>query len=221
MANGTAAIVAAGGRGERSGSEVPKQFADLEGRPLFLWSLDRLLAWGCEAIVLVVPPDRIEWARTQLEGAEAVQVVGGGEVRQASVSNGLAGVKTDVVFVHDAARPFVDAGVLDALVAALEQHDAAIPVVPLSETLKETAGDRVVRTVDRARLVLSQTPQAFRTEALRDAHRRAADEAHIGTDDAALVERYGGTVGTVPGSRINIKLTYPEDFTLARAMMRS
>ena len=145
----------------------------------------------------------------------------GGRTRQASVAAGLARIESPVVLVHDAARPFLEEGVLDVLLIALREHDAAIPAIPVGETLKETNGGLVRRTVDRSALVLSQTPQAFHTPALRDAHERARMDGFESTDDAELIEHYGGRVAIVPGSRKNIKLTYPEDFALAEAMINS
>ena len=171
--------------------------------------------------MLVVPADRAVWARDETKDRSQVEVVTGGELRQESVGNGLQKVSTGTVLVHDAARPLFDETVLDALVDALSSHDAAIPGVPVGETVKEAEGSRVVRTVDRRNLVLSQTPQAFHTATLRDAHARAADEDFTSTDDAELIERYGGMVAVVPGSRNNIKLTYPEDFALAEALIGS
>ncbi len=178
------------------------------------------MTWGCDEIVLVVPPDHIPWTERHL-GDLTAQVVAGGDVRQQSVANGLERVSAGIVFVHDAARPFVELRVLDELVKALDAADAAIPVVPVDETLKHISEDVVTRTVERAGLALSQTPQAFRGEVLREAHVRASAEGRSVTDDAELIELYKGTVATVRGSRTNIKLTYPEDFALAEAMVAS
>lgn len=171
--------------------------------------------------MLVVPSERVGWAREQTRARSDVEVVAAGEVRQESVANGLEKVSSSTVLIHDAARPFIDRGVLDALVDALARYDAAIPAVPVDETVKETNGSSVVRTVDRSQLVLSQTPQAFHTVTLRRVHERARTDGYTSADDAELIERYGGTVGVVPGSRNNIKLTYPEDFALAEALISS
>ena len=150
-----------------------------------------------------------------------VDVVEGGETRQDSVAQGLAKIATPRVVVHDAARPFVDQNTVESAVGALDEADAAVPVVPVPETIKRIAGTRVSETVDRSDLTLAQTPQAFRTEVLRSAHARARTDGFVATDDAQLVERYGGVVAVVSGSRRNIKVTYPEDFALAEALMRS
>lgn len=150
--------------------------------------------------------------------AKNALVVVGGPSRQASVANGLASVETDLVVVHDAARPFVDAETVAALVAGLGDADGAVPVVPVGETIKEVEGADVRGTVDRTNLFLSQTPQLFRTSALRAAHAKAQADGIEGTDDAQLVERNGGSITTIPGFRKNIKLTFPEDFDLAARM---
>ncbi len=168
-------------------------------------------------MVVVVPSEWIDIARDAL--GRDVDLVIGGETRQASVYNGLARIDTSVVVVHDAARPLVDAMLVESVVRALDNADGAIPVVPVGETIKEVAEERVVRTIDRSRLTLAQTPQAFRTDVLRMAHEKARADGHTGTDDAELVERVGGTVAVVPGSARNIKLTFPEDFALAEALM--
>ncbi|MDQ4095534.1 MAG: 2-C-methyl-D-erythritol 4-phosphate cytidylyltransferase [Actinomycetota bacterium] len=214
-------MLAAGGRGERTGSPVPKQFVSLAGRPVFSWALQRLLDVGCERVVIAAPADRTEWLREQVASVRGVDVVEGGAVRQASVAAGLDVIRTPVVLVHDAARPFIEEEVVDALLAALRDRDAAIPVIPVGETLKEARSGVIRRTIDRSTLVLSQTPQAFHTETLRAAHERARSEGYESTDDAELIERYGGRVATVAGTRRNIKITYPEDLSLAEAMMRS
>ena len=225
----TAAIVAAGGRGERARGGLGrtagrkrgatlKQFQELGGRPLIAWSLDVIVTAGCEPIVVVVPPESIPEARSLL--GDGVVVVAGGASRQESVRNGLAQVSTVNVVVHDAARPFVTPEMIERTVASLEDAEGAIVATPLDETLKRVEGDLVADTVTRAHLWRVQTPQSFRTQVLKDAHDKAADEGFEVTDDASLVERYGGRVVVVHGTRANIKLTYPEDFVIAEAMIK-
>lgn len=212
-------MIAAGGRGERVGAPSPKQFAPLGDRPLLFWSLDVLDEAGCDPLILVVPAECVDRAQALTNEKERVLVVEGGLTRQESVANGLRHVDTENVFVHDAARPFIDVALVHRLADALGSSDGVIPVVPVGETVKEINGSWVVQTVDRSNLVLSQTPQLFSTEPLRRAHERAADEGYVSTDDAELIERYIGEVETVPGSRRNIKLTYAEDFELAESML--
>jgi 2-C-methyl-D-erythritol 4-phosphate cytidylyltransferase len=214
--------VAAGGIGERARrvpSDAPKQFVTLAGRPLFHFALHAVRDAGCDPLVLVVPPGWEERASAALpEGVQAV-VVAGGETRQHSVGNGLERVDTERVVVHDAARPLATAELVRSLIEELDDAEAVLAAVPVDETLKQVDDGNVVQTVDRTTMWRSQTPAAFRTEALKDAHRRAAEEGFVGTDESQLVERYGGRVRVVRGSRANLKVTFPEDFALAEAML--
>ncbi|MGH2808341.1 MAG: 2-C-methyl-D-erythritol 4-phosphate cytidylyltransferase [Actinomycetota bacterium] len=219
-------MVPAAGIGERARtneSDPPKQFVTLGGRPMFMWAVDALLMAGCDPVVLVVPPVMIDTAQALTEMPGAIQFTGGGATRQESVSHGLERVTTDAVVVHDAARPFVTGDLVRDVMAALEDADAVVAAVPMDETLKRaTVGDAPVTvkgTVDRSDLWRAQTPAAFRTEVLRDAHSRARAEGFVGTDESSLVERYGGVVRVVLGTRSNLKVTFPEDFAVAEAMM--
>ena len=149
-----------------------------------------------------------------LAGLDHLPPVPGGATRQASVRAGLealAGLQPDIVLVHDAARPFIPAGTVPALLAALRSAPGAIPAVPVADTLKRAAGGLVVSTVAREGLYRAQTPQGFRFDALLAAHRAGAGDP--ATDDAALLEAQGLAVAVVAGSEDNIKLTHPEDLS--------
>jgi 2-C-methyl-D-erythritol 4-phosphate cytidylyltransferase len=183
-----------------------------------LWSLQTLSDFGCSAIVVVVPGAHVEMAREMARPFEAAQVTEGGASRQESVSNGLAAVSADHVVVHDAARPFLSVELLKRVLDALESWDAAIAAEPVEETLKEVDDERVVKTIDRSQIWRAQTPQAFRTSALRRAHERARRNGLVATDDAQLIENAGGRVGVVRGDRRNIKVTYDEDFRVAESI---
>ena len=206
----------AGGGGRRFGG--PKQFEDLHGRRVLDWSLAAARA-ACDGVVAVVPSDRLSAERGGLQSeAGVVVVVAGGSTRSGSVRAGLAAVPDDaeIVVVHDAARPLAGADLFHRTVAAVRAGaDAAIPGVPVTDTVKRVEDGRVVETVERSRLVAVQTPQAFRAEALRRAH--AGDPE--ATDDAALVESVGGTVVVVEGDPRNFKLTSPDDLVVARALL--
>ena len=196
-------MVAAGG-GTRFGG--PKQFADLGGRRVVDWALE-VAGAATDGVVLVVPAD---------QPVPAGAVVGGA-TRAESVRRGLAVVpaEAEIVVVHDAARPFADRSLFDAVIAAVRSGaDGAVPATPVSDTIKQVddAGV-VVATPARASLVAVQTPQAFRASVLRRAHHDEFD----GTDDASLVERIGGRVVTVPGDPDNRKLTVADDLDWARA----
>jgi 2-C-methyl-D-erythritol 4-phosphate cytidylyltransferase len=186
---------------------------------LISWSYDVLRAAGCNPVVVVVPEETLNVVRGLL--GPAVVLATGGETRRDSVRSGLETISSDLVVVHDAARPFVSVGLVAAVLDRLRDYDGAICAVPVTETLKETSGQVVVETVDRARLYRAQTPQAFKTGVLKRAHERALRDRFDPTDDAQLVERCGGRVGLVEGSHTNVKITYSEDFHLAEAYARS
>jgi 2-C-methyl-D-erythritol 4-phosphate cytidylyltransferase len=167
---------------------------------------------ACDAVVLVLAEDAV-W-----DGAAVWATVIGGATRSDSVRAGLAAIPegAEIVVVHDAARPLADRVLFDAVIAAVRAGaDAAVPGIPVADTLKRVDGARVVETVARDDLVAVQTPQAFRCAALRAAHRGAPDA----TDDAALIEAIGGTVVVVPGDPRNLKVTTPTDLAVAAVLL--
>ena len=135
--------------------------------------------------------------------------------------SGLEGIESEHVVIHDGARPLASTSLVHRVVEALSHHEAAVAAIPLDETVKLVSGEDVVTTIDRSGLWAVQTPQAFLTSVLRAAHERAIADEYTATDDAGLVERYGGRVCVVRGARTNIKLTYPEDFELAEALLEA
>ncbi len=196
-------VVVAAGAGRRFGG--PKHDLALGGKSLWEWARDALLAGGAAGVVLVGP----------VPGG-----VPGGERRRDSVAAGIAELPDDTatVLVHDAARPLAGADLVARVAARLHQGgvDGVVPVVAVRDTVKEVRGDRVVRTVDRSRLVTVQTPQGFDLAALRAAHRSVPGDA---PDDAWLVEQAGGAVATVPGDPRNLKVTYPDDLAVLAALL--
>ncbi len=216
-------MLVAAGSGDRLGTEQPKAFAPLGGRPLLAESLERLDAsdW-IDALVVVVPADWVEPAillAEELVASKVAAVVPGGATRADSVRAGLEEVPPEalVVVVHDAARPLVDDAVLGRVLGALgEGVDGAIPALPLADTIKRVTGGRVVETVDRAELVAVQTPQAFLAERLRAAY--AGHLAHA-TDCASLVERAGGSVAVVEGDPALLKVTTRADLVRVESML--
>lgn len=171
--------------------------------------------------MLAVPHDRLDDARAEVEGFSEVVVVPGGHTRQGSVRAALELIDTETVVVHDAARPLTPAALFDAVVEALREADGAVPGAAVDETLKRAREGRVVETIARSGLYRIQTPQAFRTSALKEAHRRAHRDGFEGTDDAQLLERLGYTIALVEGRGPNPKLTHPADFELAEALLRA
>lgn len=203
------AVVVAGGGGTRFGA--PKQFAMLDGRPLVAWAVDAARG-AVDGVVLVLPADRTGVAY----GADVV--VAGGETRSDSVRAGLDAVpdEAEIVVVHDGARPLATSALFREVVGAVRGGaDGAVPGMAVRDTLKVVADDTVVSTMARHGLVAVQTPQAFRADILRTAHRAAGDA----TDDAALVEESGATVRVVPGDPRNVKVTTPADLELVAALV--
>lgn len=226
--DGVTGIVVAGGSGARLGADVPKAFVEVGGHSMLRWSVDLLRAAGVHDLVAVVPADAIDRARADL--GETIRLVVGGRSRTASVAAGLAALPDacEVVAVHDAARPFVPVEVVRKVVDAVVRADGVVGAAPglaVADTLKRVGTDRVVQTtVDRADLVVVQTPQVFRRDVLEAAHQRAAATAEAGTDDLALVETLvedhmvEGTVVVTPGSPLGLKITYPDDLVLGAAI---
>ncbi|MFT4299366.1 MAG: 2-C-methyl-D-erythritol 4-phosphate cytidylyltransferase [Aeromicrobium sp.] len=218
------ALVLAGGTGSRFGSEQPKQLLDLGGRSVFARSVDALAGHRrVDRIVLVThAASAPEAERIAAAEPKVVSVVAGGDTRAASTRAGLAAVPAwgddDLVLVHDAARPLVPPAVIDACVSALDNNDAATPALECVDTVVEVDADRMVRTIQRARLRRVQTPQAFRASVLCRAH--AADALAPGepTDDCAVVLAHepGARVVVVPGDERNLKITRPGDLAQAR-----
>lgn len=216
------AIVPAGGRGVRMGRK--KQGLPLWGRPVLRWTLEALAASpGVRGVVVVVPAEDVGSWRRRLRGCRKVAaVVAGGAERQASVACGLRAVPSaaSVILVHDGVRPCVTPALVSRVAAAARVDGAAIAALPVAETLKQGADGWVRTTVSREGVWAVQTPQAFRADLLREAHRRAAADGVLGTDEAALVERLGVPVRLVPGLPGNVKITRPDDLPLARALLR-
>ena len=225
-------IVVAAGRGERLGGETAKQYQLIGGVPMVLRALRPFTSHPDVAqVVLVLAPADADQPPAFLSAFTApsssaspvLSVVPGGSHRGDSVRAGLAALHAEckIVLVHDAARPFVDRAVIDAVIGLARAGEGAVPAVLLSDTLKEaTARDSTLirRTRPRARLWRAQTPQGFPRAVLEKAHARAARDGHRATDDAALVEAIGVPVRLVPDSWRNLKVTTPEDLALAELL---
>jgi len=209
------ALLVAAGRGERLGTGGPKAFVMLGGRPMLQWSVDALSAVDeVERIVVALPPG--------VDAPPGTIGVPGGDARSQSVRAALreAG-DADVVLVHDAARPMVTPELIRDCLATLAAHDcdAAIAATPVTDTIKESHGEEVVRTLDRSCLWAVQTPQVFTRRALERALDCADEDLAAATDDASLVESGGGTVRLVPAPRENMKVTTPLDLRVAELLL--
>jgi 2-C-methyl-D-erythritol 4-phosphate cytidylyltransferase len=226
--NRIAAIVPAAGLGTRMGAELPKQFMELDGMPLLIFTLKRLAA--CPAITEFFIATRGDLASLQEKISRAAlgrpaRVVQGGDTRQQSVANALAEVDpgTEIVVVHDAVRPFVTPDQVGRVIAEARRRGAAILGIPAIDTVKEVKRASlpedvalISSTIPRERIVLAQTPQVFSYTLLRDAFRKAQEDDFTGSDEAAIVERCGHDVFVVLGSERNLKITRPADMDLAR-----
>jgi len=217
------AVLAAAGRGERLGSDRPKAFARLGGRPLLAESLERLEDSGwIDAIVIAAPPDWEEPSILVAEEIAATKVssaVTGGASRSESVRLALEEVPAEaaVVLVHDAARPLLPEEVIERVLAPLsEGWDGVVPAVPLADTVKRVEGDRVVETLSREDLVAVQTPQAFLADTLR---RAVSGDVSSATDCASLVESRGGRIKVVEGDPRLLKVTDAEDLALVESWL--
>lgn len=213
-------IVPAAGAGSRFGTGgIPKQFQQLGGKPLVQHVIERFLL--DEHVTRVVVPVA-EVLLASVKNSERVSFVAGGATRQESVIRGLAEAdEAELIAVHDAARPLFSPAIFHAVVAAAREVGAALPVIPVNDTIHVMNEDATVaRTLERAMLGAAQTPQCFRAEILRDILQRAQREGIEGTDEAGLAVRFGYTVKGVPGDPRNLKITVPEDLELAESYLR-
>lgn len=221
-----AAIVVAAGPGTRLGLGQPKAFVDVAGVPLFVRALRAVAVAGVNDLVLVAPPGAMAQAEALLAPHAPlpcpVRIVEGGAERQDSVRCGLAAVgAVELVAIHDAARPFVSADVVAAVIATAGRHGAAIVATPATDTVKEVHSEGWIEsTLPRRRLWLAQTPQVFRTDLIRRAHARAHSAGNLATDDAALVEQLGERVYVVRGNPENRKITTPDDLRWAAWLLQ-
>lgn len=215
---GTTALIVAAGRGQRFGSDLPKQYLSLKGEPILRHALRAFCSHpGISGVWAAIHPDDADLFANAAQGLP-VTWTAGGATRQESVRLGLeamAGAAPDLVLVHDGARPMVSAGLIGRVIAALGTAEAVVPAVAVIDTLKRVAGTRIAETVSRDNLVRVQTPQGFRFATLRAAHQKAAGENL--TDDAAVMERAGHGVITVPGEEMNIKVTTTDDLARLQA----
>lgn len=213
-----AGVVVAAGSGSRAGGD--KQWRALGGKAVVRWSVEALLRSGASPVIVVVARDSLERAQDALRGLDGWIAVAGGAERADSVRAGLDALdlpETTPVLVHDAARPLLGEAVIRRLLGALPGADGAIAALPVSDTVKRGEGS-IEATVDRSRLWRAQTPQAFPLGRLRSAY-AAWPASEVPTDEAAVVERDGGVVHLIEGDPRLMKLTYPEDFAMAEALL--
>jgi len=224
------AIVLAAGEGRRIGGDVSKAYLPIAGRPLVLRTLDRMFAAKTvEKVILVIAANEFERCNAMLRADSVLRsrpcvLQSGGATRQQSAKRGLEkiGAETDIVIIHDGARPFVSAALIDRLVEAAAERGAVVVGLPVRDTIKVVGSDRLIQsTPERRALWEIQTPQVFKRELIVAAHDAAAEKNGVeATDDAMVVERFGKPVYVLEGERTNFKITLPEDVWLAEMMIR-
>ncbi len=216
------AVIAAAGSGERLGAGGPKALVEVAGKPLLAWSLAALAAAkGVGEVVVAAPPGHEDKVRAI---AGPATVVTGGASRSESVASALNEIESELVVVHDAARPLAPHELFDAVVSELAEEagcDALIAAAPVADTLKRALAGRVIETVPRSELWAVQTPQVFRAEALRSALKVEPEALARASDDASLIEAAGGVVRIFRWDEPNLKVTTPADIAIADALLRA
>ena len=223
----TEAIVVAAGKGTRLGGPIAKSMKILGDKPLFAYSLSAFERNGrIGGIILVVPSEEITTAShwiNKLHFTKVKAVVPGGLERGDSVQKGLSALslETQWVAIHDGARPFVSAALIDRVLDKAFEVGGAIPIVPLADTVKEVRNDHIIGTIDRTILGAAQTPQIFAKARLLEAYRLAAEHDAKATDDADIVQRFAtGPIAAIQGESGNFKITTPEDWQRAVAAVQ-
>lgn len=225
----TFALIPAAGMGKRMGASINKQYLQLAGMPIVARTISVFENAGfIDGIFLVTPVDEIPYCREHVVEAygfrKVLEIVPGGKERQNSVMNGLRALRGqaeehDVVLIHDGVRPLISPELLSESIDVARNCDGALVAVPAKDTIKTVRDGLVIGTPDRDTLWQAQTPQAFRYGVILSAHLAAEQDGFMGTDDASLVERRGGSVRIVRGDYRNIKITTPEDIILAEAFL--
>ncbi len=222
-------VIVAAGKGTRLQSELPKPFLSVAGKPILVHTLRRFARIeALRRVIVVVAAEREalcqEVLHTHGPWPQPISVVHGGAERQNSVRNGLAALETqcEIVVIHDAARPFIGVEAIQRSIDAAAEAGSAVVAAPVRDTIKRADAQHAIReTVSRHDLWLAQTPQTFRVEVIRAAHRWAQQRGIVGTDDATLVEQMGRPVRIVPGDARNFKITTPDDLALAQAVLQA
>jgi len=215
------ALIVAGGSGNRMNNAVPKQFIEINGRPVLMHTFDAFINFDSKLeFILVLPKDQITFWDALCQKHQfktEYKIAFGGETRFQSVKNGLDLISDDgIVFIHDGVRPLVSAKTLQNCLDTAIEKGNALPVIPVTESVRFANGSGN-QPVDRSKYFLVQTPQTFQTRLIKNAYRLAKTDAF--TDDATVLESRGETIHLVEGNRENIKITYPEDLVFARLFL--
>jgi 2-C-methyl-D-erythritol 4-phosphate cytidylyltransferase len=228
----TIAIVPSAGLGIRFGSDTNKPFQILGGKPLVVWALKTLESIDeIEEIIPVLRKEDVDMGIEVFRShniSKAKRVAKGGKERQDSVYNGLKLIedKTCIILIHDGARPFIEKSLIQESIRDMAESlkdkkecDGVVPGVPVKDTIKEAEGGIIKRTIKRDSLWAIQTPQVFPYMKISTAYERSVKEGYYSTDDAALIERYGGKIKVIMGSYSNIKITTPDDLIFAEYLL--
>lgn len=215
------AVIVAGGQGTRMGNAVPKQFLDLNGKPVLYHTVKAFReAIPSVHIILVLPAQQISYAHMILQyfnNGIDITVVPGGETRYHSVQNGISGIPDDaIIFVHDGVRPLVSKAIILRCLAAANEYGSAIPAINATDSVRVIDGTHS-QPIDRSKLKMVQTPQTFKASILLPAMQQPYQDTF--TDEATVVEYYGQSVTLVEGEKSNLKITTQDDMTIASALM--
>lgn len=219
------AIILAGGRGKRMGYSISKQFIELKGKPILYYTLKKFIDnENIDKIILVLPQDEIEYCRREIIDKYSLKVdkiINGGKERQHSVYNGLIAIeKSDIVLIHDGARPFISDRIINEGIELAKRYGAAAPGVVPKDTIKiKDSNGFSIDTPNRESLVAIQTPQIFKLDTILECHKKVNMSGDIVTDDTMVVEKYGYKVYLYDGEYTNIKVTTPEDLILAEKLV--
>lgn len=214
-------VIVAGGTGSRMQSQTPKQFLELAGKPVIIWTIEKFLAFDPDIKVILVLPEShlIVWhgLKTRYKSTRKVTITTGGATRFHSVMKGLANVRSEeIVGIHDAVRPLVSFETLERCYSEAEKSGSAVPVIDVEDSLRTVIG-LGNSVLDRSSVKRVQTPQVFLAEKILTAYENCLDQGH--TDDASVYESYYGQISLVEGNADNIKITFPSDMKVAEALL--
>lgn len=216
-------IIVAGGKGLRMGSELPKQFISIGGKPILMHTIDAFIEFDNDInIILVLHPSYVDFWTSLCEEYNFhrnLTITTGGDTRFHSVKNGLKFLEDGLVAVHDAARPFITTQLIDTCFRGAEDYDVAIPVIDSTDSLRIMLDDSKSKIVDRSKMKLVQTPQVFKVDILKKAYE--ADFTDLFTDDASVVEAMGVDIHLVKGDVSNIKITTPFDLEVSEIIIKN
>jgi len=220
------AIIAAGGRGERMGGDLPKQFIQIKKKPVLAYTLENFEKCKLiDEIILVVPEEYVGLCSYKVVDVfnfrKIRKIISGGKERQDSVYKALLSLpgNTDIVTIHDGVRPFISTEKIVKSIEMCQNDKAVILALPINETVKRVEDKFVITTLDREKLWVAQTPQTFEYKLILEAYKKAMQDGFIGTDDSSLVEWIGFKVKVLEGEYENIKITTPEDLVLAERIL--